>query len=247
MYGFPYMENAPFLFSGNFTRGSRKDAPYDCFRQKKTERMQPDAGETVHIEQRAFGILKEGREDMDDSQIIQLYFDRDEHAIAETSRKYGALCYRIAGNILRSHEDAEECVNDVYLRLWNAIPPACPDSLPAYICRIARNLALKKFESVHAEKRSPDVTVPLSEIEAFLPDERALSAAAQEGLSSVINRFLSGEKEETRNVFVRRYWFFDSVHDIAEQYAVSESKVKSILFRTRKKLRRHLEKEGYEI
>lgn len=183
---------------------------------------------------------------MDDSQILQLYFDRDEHAIAETSRKYGSLCFRIAGNILQNHEDVEECVNDVYLQLWNAIPPLRPASFSAYICRVARNLALKRFESIHAEKRSSDMTVPLSEIEAFLPDEQALSHAEREELRSLLRLFLSGETAETRNVFIRRYWFFDSVHDIAEQYSISESKVKSMLFRTRKRLRRYLEREGFE-
>lgn len=184
---------------------------------------------------------------MDDPQIIQLYFDRDEHAIEETSRKYGALCFRIAGNILLSREDVEECVNDVYLHLWNAIPPLCPGSLPAYICRVARNLALKRFESIHAEKRSPDMTVPLSEIEAFLPDEQALSHAEREELRSLLRIFLSGEPVEARNMFIRRYWFFDSVHEIAELYSVSESKIKSMLFRTRKRLRRFLEKEGFDV
>ena len=184
---------------------------------------------------------------MDDPQIIRLYFDRDEHAIEETSRKYGALCFRIAGNILPSHEDAEECVSDVYLHLWNAIPPLRPESFPAYICRVTRNLALKRFESIHAEKRSPNMTVPLSEIEAFLPDEQALSYAEQEELRSLLRLFLSGEPEEARNVFIRRYWFFDSVSDIAQQYGVSESKVKSMLFRTRKRLRRYLEKEGFAL
>ena len=184
---------------------------------------------------------------VDDPQIIQLYFDRDEHVIEETSRKYGALCFRIAGNILLSREDVEECVNDVYLHLWNAIPPLRPGSLPAYICRVARNLALKRFEYIHAEKRSPGMTVPLSEIEAFLPDEQTLSHAKREELKSLLRLFLSGETAEARNVFIRRYWFFDSVSDIAQQYAISESKVKSMLFRTRKRLRRYLEKEGFEL
>lgn len=184
---------------------------------------------------------------MDDSQIIRLYFDRDEHAIEETSRKYGGLCFRIAGNILSNREDVEECVSDVYLHLWNAIPPLSPVSFPAYLCRVARNLALKRYESLHAEKRSPDMTVPLSEIEAFLPDEQVLSHAEREELRSLLRIFLSGEPEETRNVFIRRYWFFDSVHEIAEQYSVSESKVKSMLFRTRKRLRRFLEKEGFDV
>lgn len=184
---------------------------------------------------------------MDDSQIIRLFFDRDEHALEETGRKYGGLCFRIAGNILLNHEDVEECVNDVYLHLWNAIPPLSPTSLPAYICRVARNLALKRFESIHAEKRSPDMTVPLSEIESFLPDEQALSHTEQEELRSLLRLFLSGEPQEARNVFIRRYWFFDSVTDIAQQYSISESKVKSMLFRTRKRLRRYLEKEGFTV
>ena len=184
---------------------------------------------------------------MDDLQIIQLYFARDEQAIRETDRKYGKLCFQVANNLLACREDAEECVNTAYLALWNKIPPTHPKSFKAYICKITRNLSLKKLEFAHAMKRSDHTVVSLSEIEATLPDHRVAQGMEDEELGKRISSFLRKEKELDRNVFLRRYWFFDSISDIASRYALNENSVKSILFRTRNRLRAYLEKEGIVV
>lgn len=184
---------------------------------------------------------------MDDGRIIELYFQRDEQAIWETNVKYGKLCHSISYNILNNHEDSEECVNDTYEGLWNAIPPARPDNLMAFVCRIVRNLSLKRLEFMKREKRSKDMLVSLEELEAVLPDERYAPGISDEDIGKLIGRFLSGQKEGVRNVFIRRYYFFDSIADIARRYSFSESKVKNMLFHTRNKLKDYLIKEGVEI
>lgn len=184
---------------------------------------------------------------MDDLQIIELYFQRDEQAVRETDAKYGRLCHRIAYNILGSREDSEECVNDAYMGIWNAIPPARPNNFTAFVCRITRNLSLKRLEFLTREKRSRDAAVSLDELEAVLPDDRVQPDMDDEALSGLISRFLRGQKEEVRNVFIRRYYFFDSIGEIAERYSFTESKVKNMLFHTRNKLKAYLIKEGIEI
>ena len=184
---------------------------------------------------------------MDDLQIIDLYFARDEHAIKETDSKYGRLCFRTAKNILTNDEDSEECVNDTYLTLWNKIPPTRPDNFTAFICRITRNLSLKKLELSNAKKRSSNATISLSEIETILPDDRIAPGLEDEELGKLINAFLWSEKKDARNVFLRKYWFFDSISDIADRYSFSKSKVKSMLFHTRNRLREFLKKEGIEV
>lgn len=184
---------------------------------------------------------------MDDLQIIELYFQRDEQAVRETDAKYGRLCHRIAYNILGSREDSEECVNDAYMGIWNAIPPARPSNFTAFVCRITRNLSLKRLEFLTREKRSRDVAVSLEELEAVLPDERVRPDMDDEALGGLISRFLRGQKEESRNVFIRKYYFFDSIGEIAERYSFTESKVKNMLFHTRNKLKAYLIKEGIEI
>ncbi len=181
---------------------------------------------------------------MDDHQIIELYFARSETAIQETDQKYGKLCFGIAWNILFNREDAEECVNDTYLGVWNAIPPQRPYSFSAFISKITRNLSLKRLSYNTAIKRFHQTDLPFSELEATLPDNRFNPVIDDEGLGQIISDFLHSEKEESRNVFIRRYWFFDSVTDIAERYSFSESKVKSMLLRTRNRLRECLKKEG---
>ncbi len=180
---------------------------------------------------------------MNDSQIVGLYLKRNENAIRETEKKYGRLCRRIAHNLLGNSEDAEECENDTYLGVWNSIPPELPRSLAAYVCRIARNLALKRLEYKSAEKRSAEALVSLEELEELFP--QGANDELDDGvLTRAIEDFLRGEKEDARNVFMRKYWFFDSISDIAEAYSFSESKVKSMLFNTRKRLKDYLIKEG---
>lgn len=178
---------------------------------------------------------------MDDDQIIELYFSRDEQAIRETQNKYGQLCIGIAQKILSRREDAEECVNDAYLCLWDQIPPLRPQHLPAYLCKIVRNLSLKRMQYNNAEKRSEKMTVSLEELECIIP-----AAPVQDDLwlREKINAYLHSEKPQNRKVFIRRYFFFDSIAGIAAMYSLNENKVKSILFRCRNRLQAYLEKEG---
>ena len=184
---------------------------------------------------------------MEDLQIIELYFARDERAIRETDRKYGKLCHGIAYNVLKNREDSEECVNDTYVGVWNAIPPTRPQNLMAFVCRIARNLSLRRLESLSRQKRSQATLVSLDELAEILPDERIDSALTDESIGKLISDFLRGEKADVRNVFIRKYYFFDSVEAIAERYGFTESKVKNMLYRTRSKLREYLTEKGVSL
>ena len=181
---------------------------------------------------------------MDDPGIIELYFQRNEQAIRETDMKYGKLCFSLAKNILSDDEDSKECVNDTYLSLWNSIPPTRPENLTAFICSIVRNLSLKKLEFALAQKRSKNMTVSLSQLEDILPCDPGMECA---DLGRLISDFLRLEKEDSRNVFIRKYYFFDSVSDIAERYSFSGSKVKNMLYHSRARLRKYLKKEGVEL
>ncbi len=184
---------------------------------------------------------------MDDGQIVELFFARSEDAVRETDAKYGRLCFRIAQNILGRDADAEECVNDAYLCLWNTIPPQKPEDLAAYVSKIVRNVSLKKLRFNSAMKRNIQAEVSLNELESILPDSMVESEMDNRQLGKLISAFLWRESESSRNVFIRKYFFFDSVHEIAERYSCSESKVKSMLFHTRRRLRNYLLKEGYEL
>ena len=184
---------------------------------------------------------------MDDLQIIELYFARDEHAINETDRKYGKLCFRVAKNLLFNNEDSEECVNDTYLTVWNKIPPTRPNNFIAFICKITRNLSLKRLEVSNAMKRSAGTIISMSELEKALPDQCIAPDVEDEELGKLISAFLWSEKALDRNVFLRKYWFFDSVSDIAERYSMNENSVKSMLFRSRNRLREFLRKEGIDV
>ena len=184
---------------------------------------------------------------MQDLGIIDFFFARDEQAIKETDAKYGKLCHRVAYNVLHSNEDAEECVNDAYMGVWNAIPPTRPTNLKAFVCKITRNLSLKRLESMSRQKRSHTMTVPLDELAAVLADESVASDTSDEEIGALISRFLREEREAVRNVFIRRYFFFDPIDDIASRYSFSPSKVKTMLHRTRAKLKAYLIKEGVAL
>lgn len=184
---------------------------------------------------------------MEDERIIELYFDRDERAITETDIKYGKLCHSIAYHILHNREDSEECVNDTYVGLWNSIPPTKPNHFMAYVSRIVRNLSLGRLEYLKREKRSADVTISFEELAAVLPDERYAPELRDEDIGTLISNFLRTQKEDVRKVFVRKYYFFDSIQEIAARYAFTESKVKNMLYLTRKKLKDYLIKEGVEL
>ena len=184
---------------------------------------------------------------MDDLSIIELYFARDEQAIKETDAKYGKLCHSIAYNILNNNEDSEECVNDTYIGVWNTIPPTRPNNFMAFVCRITRNLSLKRIEAMARQKRSQATIVSLDELAEVLPDESIAYGISDEDIGKAISDFLRNEKEDVRNVFIRKYYFFDSIGDIAKRYGFTESKVKNMLYHTRNKLKEYLIKEGVEI
>lgn len=185
---------------------------------------------------------------MDDGDIIALYWARDERAIQETSLKYGRLCRSIAHSILSSSEDCEECVNDTYLGLWRAIPDARPVHFPAFIGKTARNTALKRYEYISAEKRSPDAVVALEELgECVQGDAGVEDEAEAHRVQRAISSFLWQQREDKRVIFIRRYWYFDSIARLSDRTGYSQSKIKNILYHMRLKLRAQLESEGIEL
>ena len=184
---------------------------------------------------------------MDDIRIIELFFARNEQAIKETDIKYGRLCFSVANKILENTEDSEECVNDTYLTAWNKIPPTRPNYLAAFLCKITRLLSLKKLELMNALKRTSVMTVSFEELESVLPDGKIALSTKEEDLGQLISDFLRQENDVARNVFLRKYLFFDTVAQIAERYGLNENTVKSMLFRTRNRLREYLRKEGVEV
>jgi len=186
---------------------------------------------------------------LDDNEILSLYFTRAESAVVETAKKYGNYCFAIAKKILNSNQDAEECVNDTYFRAWNAIPPDRPTFLQAFLGKITRNLSFNKYKQNRTAKRGGgDIALLLSELEDCVPSSIGVEAQYESNLTAVvINDCLLTMDKESRIVFVRRYYYADSIKDIAARFEMSESKVKSMLFRARNKLREHLEKEGVTI
>ena len=182
---------------------------------------------------------------MDDKSIMELFRKRDEKAIVELKQKYDRLCFCVAGNILSQHEDVEECVNSAYFEIWNNIPPAKPENLQVYLCRIVRNIAINKLRYNSAEKRNSQLTVSLDELSECIPDRQENELSAKK-LGEIISRFLRTQDEKHRKVFVRRYWYGESIAVIAEFYGMNEKTVATYLFRTRKKLKSFLQKEGYD-
>ena len=182
---------------------------------------------------------------MNDLNIIKLYNDRDESAISETKKKYVNYCYTIAYNILGNPEDTNEVLNDTYLAVWKAIPPEKPRSFSSFIGRITRNIALNCHRSRSAVKRSNTVAdISLSELDECIPSSITVETQIDKNdLTRVLNEFLDTLSVKDRQVFVRRYWYFDKVSDIAKRYGYSQSKVKMILLRTREKLAEKLRKE----
>lgn len=185
---------------------------------------------------------------MDDEQLIALYWARDESAITETQQKYGRLCHAVAGSLLSSREDCEECVNDTWLGLWNAIPYERPARFAAFAARITRNLALKKFRFLTAARRSPAAVCSLEELgDCVSGQESAEDELENRRIEQAIDRWLWQQEAEKRFLFLRRYWYFDSIAALCARTGYSENRVKSILFRMRQKLREHLEQEGIEL
>lgn len=213
---------------------------------------------------------------LDDEALVARLFDRDEQAIGDLQRKYEKLCMSVALGILADERDARECVGDAYLRVWNTIPPKRPESLKAYVCAITRHLALDRYDYNTAAKRSSNLTQAFEELEGDISSgepagymgyasadgsaHRGSAAAGGDGygggnaddgfsveFADVLNGFLKDLKKDARVFFVRRYWYGQSIKQIAEAYDVSEDKVKVSLYRTRKKLQTTLRKEGIAV
>ena len=186
---------------------------------------------------------------MDDANIVQLYFDRDKQAITETATKYGNYCASIAKNILGNHEDTEECVNDTYLNAWNAMPPHRPKMLATFLGKIVRNLAFNRYKHNTAAKRGAgELPAVLDELGECVSDREDVEEAYDyTELVADINAFLSTLPIKKRNVFVRRYWYADSVSEIAARYNMSGFAVSMMLNRLREKLRNYLTERGYEL
>lgn len=184
---------------------------------------------------------------MTDEKIIQLYFSRNEAAIAETSRKYGSYCFKIADKILNDREDAEECLNDTWMQAWNTIPPTRPVHFKLFLARLTRNLSFNRYRSKYTQKRgNGEIASVLDELEECLSGQSDVeSSYIAKELQAAINKFVRSLPEKEGNVFIRRYFFSDSIKEISSRYHISENNIRVMLNRTRNKLRDRLEKEGY--
>ena len=184
---------------------------------------------------------------MEDEKILTLLWRRAEHAIEALQLRFGRRLHQTALNILGSDPDAEEAVNDTYLALWNAIPPKRPQPLAGYVYRTGRNIALKKLRFLSAQKRSSQYDLSLDELADILPGSDLEEQLDAKALGQAINAFLDTLSLQNRRIFLRRYWYSASVDELAEEFRCSPSKITGILFRTRKKLRKHLKKEGFRV
>ena len=184
---------------------------------------------------------------MEDQEIIALYWARKEQAIRETETAYGGKLNALAYRIVNTHEDAQECVSDTYLAAWNTIPPQRPEYFFAYLAKICRNFCLGRLDWLNAAKRKAEVVTLTREMELCIPDRSNDRRREGQELGELLNRFLGTISRENRMIFLRRYWFADSVEEIAHHYHFSQSKVKTSLYRTRNKLSAFLEKEGVKV
>ena len=184
---------------------------------------------------------------MQDQEIIDLYFERNEQAIKETAAKYGPYCNKIAYNILNDIFDAEECVNDTYLRVWNTVPPTVPNIFSAFLAKITRNLAIDKYNELHAQKREATSVGSLDELAECIGGDDFSSDLETAHLGTAISTFLEAEKPLVRRIFIRKYFFEDTLSEIAKMHGMSESNVKVTLHRARARLRDYLTKEGFFI
>ena len=185
---------------------------------------------------------------MTDEEIIGLFFERSEQAISELAEKHGSAVSKIAVNILQDEEDAKECVNDTWLGVWNSIPPNRPDPLRTYVCKIARNLAVKRVQSNHAKKRNSQYDLALDELAECIPDcSMVEDALAAKELAESINRFLDTLSYEDKFIFMRRYWYSDSLSEIADMAGMTYNSVAVRLHRVKGKLKKQLLKEGVPV
>jgi len=188
-------------------------------------------------------------EQMDDHKIVCLFLERNELALKEASQKYGAYCLKIAQNILGNHEDAEECVNDTYMRAWNSIPPNNPTSLGVFLGRITKNLSLDRARFRRREKRGGNTeTISFDELEDFLSENNSVESESElNEIIEAINTFLRSLPAKKRLMFVARYWQCDKISEIAARYGMAESSVASSLSRTCRKLKDYLIKRGFDV
>ena len=186
---------------------------------------------------------------MDDNIIIELFWKRDDDAISESAAKYSRYCRKIAINILYSREDAEECVNDTWLGAWNTIPPYRPNNFATFLGKITRNLSYNKYKILNSDKRGHgELPIALDELYECIPSSSSVENEVEMAeLETIINQFLHSLPELPCNVFLRRYWFVESISEIARRYAMTQSNVRMVLSRTRSKLKVYLEKEGVLI
>lgn len=184
---------------------------------------------------------------MTDEKIIQLFFQRNEMAIEETHKKYGSYCFKIANNILNNREDSEECLNDTWMKIWNIIPPTHPVHFNLFLAKIVRNLSINKYKSKHRHKRGEgEISLVLDELEECIAGQSDVETHyIAEELQSTINKFVRELPEREGNVFIRRYFYSDSIKEISNRYHISENNIRVMLNRTRNKLKSKLEKEGY--
>ena len=185
---------------------------------------------------------------MEDDKIVQLYWDRDEAAITATSDKYGAYCLSISRNILGNHEDAQECVNDTYLKAWNTIPPHRPAMLSTFLGKITRNLSFDRYRASRRDKRGGGQTaLVLDELEEIIADKRTDDELDRKELLESINSFLSLLPPDKRKPFVLRYWYAYSIPEIAKRFGMTENNVSVSLNRTRQKLKNYLKERGFDL
>ena len=184
---------------------------------------------------------------MEDGKILDMYFARDEQAIQYTDAAYGKKLWALANRILFDRQDSEESVNDTYMKAWTTIPPIRPFHFYAYLAKICRFIALGKLDWNNAVKRKAEIVSLTDEMEQCIPDKKRTEEADARELGRAISQFLESVSRESRLIFMRRYWFCDSVADIAKLYGISESKVKMRLYRTRNQLAEYLSKEGISI
>ena len=184
---------------------------------------------------------------MEDEKIVEMFFARNENAVKETGEKYGAYCRKIALNIIGSEQDAQECENDTYSAAWGAIPPGHPENLKAYLAKTVRNIALNRSDYLRAAKRCGS-TAPLDELSEIVSGKESVEGSFEQGeIAEAISTFMREQNALTRAAFVRRYFCAESLAEISRCTGLSMGAVKSLLFRTRKKLKAHLEREGYSL
>lgn len=177
-------------------------------------------------------------------EIIERLEKRDENALLYMKKQYGNYCYTILYGILRDHEEAQEALNDVWLRIWQSIPPGKPNCFRAYLAKVSRNIALDRLKYQNAGKRLQS-TLPLEEIREMLPDPAWEQKEEGRELKEVLSAFLKTMKPEERKLFIRRYWYNETIEELSAAFCCSQSRITGILFRVRKRLRKYLEKEGY--